>query len=62
MAAFNRFNCFTTDLTNGKHLLEAQVDTLVNAMAAFMPPAAGQTSLPASYQTALNPVIAASWK
>ncbi len=50
------------DLGNGKHLLESQVDALVSAMAAFAPPAAGQTSLPADYLTALNPVIAASWK
>jgi Ca2+-binding RTX toxin-like protein len=50
------------DLGNGKHLLETQVDALVNAMAAFAPPAAGQSSLPADYQTALSPVIAASWR
>ena len=50
------------DLGNGKHLLESQVDALVSAMAAFAPPAPGQTSLPADYQTALNPVIAANWK
>ncbi|AON56073.1 calcium-binding protein [Herbaspirillum seropedicae] len=50
------------DLGNGKHLLESQVDTLVSAMAAFAPPAAGQTTFPADYQTALNPVIAANWK
>jgi hypothetical protein len=31
-------------------------------MAAFAPPAAGQTSLPPNYQTALNPVIAANWR
>jgi hypothetical protein len=31
-------------------------------MAAFAPPAAGQTTLPTDYQTALNPIIAASWK
>jgi len=50
------------DLGNGKHLLEGQVDALVSAMAAFAPPAAGQTTLPADYQSALNPVIAANWK
>jgi hypothetical protein len=50
------------DLGNGKHLLESQVDALVSAMAAFAPPAAGQTTLPTEYQTALNPVIAANWK
>jgi hypothetical protein len=34
----------------------------VSAMAAFSPPAAGQTTLPANYQTALAPVIAANWQ
>jgi len=45
----------------GKKLLDTNVDKLVNAMAAFAPPAAGQTSLPANLQTALQPVIAANW-
>ena len=47
---------------DGKVLLDTQVDQLVNAMAAFAPPAAGQTTLPAAYQAVLNPVIAANWK
>jgi Ca2+-binding RTX toxin-like protein len=47
---------------DGKVLLDTQVDQLVNAMAAFAPPAAGQTTLSTAYQTALNPVIAANWK
>ena len=50
------------DLGNGKRLVEGQVDALVSAMAAFAPPVAGQTTLPADYQTALNAIIAASWK
>jgi Ca2+-binding RTX toxin-like protein len=50
------------NLGNGKLLLESQVDALVSAMAAFAPPAAGQTTLPADYQTTLNSVIAANWK
>ena len=50
------------DLGNGKALLENQVDNLVSAMASFSPPAAGQTSLPANYQTTLDSVIAANWK
>jgi len=45
----------------GKKLLDTNVDKLVSAMAAFNPPAAGQTSLPANLQTALQPVIAANW-
>jgi hypothetical protein len=43
------------------HCRDTQVDLLVNAMAAFAPPAVGQTTLSATYQSALNPVIAASW-
>ena len=45
----------------GKTLLDGNVNALVSAMSAFTPPAAGQTTLPTSYQTALNPVIAANW-
>lgn len=48
-------------LSDGKTLFANKVDNLVNAMAALTPPAAGQTTLPANYQTALNPVIAANW-
>jgi Ca2+-binding RTX toxin-like protein len=47
--------------SDGKMLLDSKVQTLVNAMASFTPPAVGQTSLPASYQTSLLPVIAANW-
>ena len=37
---------------DGKILLDSQVDALVSAMAAFAPPAAGQTTLPPDYQAA----------
>ena len=47
---------------NGKTLLDSQVANLVNAMASFVPPAAGQITLPTTYQTDLNPVIAANWQ
>jgi Ca2+-binding RTX toxin-like protein len=47
--------------SDGKTLLDSQVQNLVDAMAAFSPPAAGQTTLPASYQSSLNTVIAANW-
>ncbi|VVM48353.1 calcium-binding protein [Pseudomonas fluorescens] len=47
--------------SGGKVLLDTQVNNLVTAMAAFAPPASGQTTLPAAYQTALVPVIAANW-
>lgn len=45
-----------------KTLLDSQVQNLVSAMAAFTPPAAGQTTLPSNYATALAPVIAANWQ
>jgi Ca2+-binding RTX toxin-like protein len=47
---------------DGKALLNTQVDALVNAMAQFAPPAAGQTTLSASQQTALSATLAANWK
>ena len=46
---------------DGKVLSNANVLNLVNAMAQFTPPAAGQTTLPANYQASLTPVIAANW-
>ncbi|OYY73521.1 MAG: hypothetical protein B7Y40_09150 [Gammaproteobacteria bacterium 28-57-27] len=46
---------------DGHLLLDSQVELLVNAMASFAPPAAGQTGLPTDYQSALAPVIAANW-
>lgn len=47
---------------DGKLLLDTQVENLVQAMAAFAPPAAGQATLPPTYQDALAPVIAANWQ
>lgn len=46
---------------DGKVLLDSQVQNLVQAMASFAPPAAGQTTLPSSYQNNLAPVFAANW-
>ena len=43
-------------------LLDTQVENLVQAMAAFSPPASGQTTLPLNYQSALSPIIAANWQ
>jgi Ca2+-binding RTX toxin-like protein len=43
-------------------LLDSNVQNLVNAMASFAPPAAGQTTLPSNYQDALAGVIAANWQ
>ena len=48
-------------MADGKTLLDSQVNSLVQAMSAFAPPPAGQSTLAADYQTALNPVIAANW-
>jgi len=47
--------------SDSKVLLDTQVENLVQAMASFAPPAMGQTSLTASQQTALAPVLAANW-
>jgi Ca2+-binding RTX toxin-like protein len=47
---------------DGRVLLDSQVDALVQAMAAFAPPAAGQTTLPSNYHDALAPVLAANWQ
>lgn len=47
---------------DGQVLLDGQVENLVQAMAAFAPPAAGQTTLPPAYQAALAPVLVANWQ
>jgi len=47
--------------SDGKTLTFDKVDQLVNAMAAFSPPALGQTTLPSNYQQALSGAIAAAW-
>lgn len=48
-------------LADGKTLAAGKVQALVNAMASFTPPAAGQTNLPTDYQAQLSGVIAANW-
>ena len=48
--------------SDGKVLLDGQVDQLVSAMAAFAPPAAGQMTLPQNYKEALDSVIASNWQ
>jgi Ca2+-binding RTX toxin-like protein len=48
-------------LSDGQAPQAGRVQQLVDAMAAFAPPSAGQTSLPQPYQTALQPVIAPNW-
>jgi hypothetical protein len=47
---------------DGKTLLSSHVNNLVNAMAAFAPPAAGQSNLSGGYQSALSTTLAANWK
>lgn len=47
---------------SGQVLLASQVQQLVQAMASFAPPAAGQTTLPTDYAATLQPVIAANWQ
>jgi Ca2+-binding RTX toxin-like protein len=47
---------------DGQTLLDNHVQNLVQAMAAFAPPVAGQTTLPESYAATLTPVIAANWQ
>ncbi|WP_329955453.1 calcium-binding protein, partial [Chromobacterium violaceum] len=47
---------------DGKALAASQVQTLIDAMAGFNPPAAGQMSLPPDCQSVLQPVLAANWK
>jgi Ca2+-binding RTX toxin-like protein/subtilisin-like proprotein convertase family protein len=43
--------------SDGKVLLDSQVDSLVQAMAGFAPPAAGQTTLSQNYRDALTPAL-----
>jgi Ca2+-binding RTX toxin-like protein len=47
---------------DGRVLLDGSVQSLVEAMAAFAPPAVGQTTLPQAYRDALAGVIAANWQ
>ena len=58
----NQYHVEQFKTSNGKTLLDSQVQNLVGAMAAFSPPAAGQTTLPSSYATSLSTVIAANWQ
>jgi Ca2+-binding RTX toxin-like protein len=58
----NQYHVEQFKTSDGKTLLDSQVQNLVSAMAAFSPPAAGQTTLTASQATALAPVIAANWQ
>ena len=57
----NQYHVEQFKTSDGKTLLDSQVQNLVSAMAGFAPPAAGVTTLSAAYQTALAPVFAANW-
>ena len=57
----NQYRVEEFKTSDGKVLLHSQVQNLVQAMASFAPPAAGQTTLSTPYQTALAPVLAANW-
>ncbi len=46
---------------DGQSLLESQVQSLVDAMAGFAPPAMAQTHLSQAYANALAPTLAANW-
>ena len=46
---------------DNKVLIDSAVESLVSAMAAFAPPAAGQTTLSTQYQASLGNIIATSW-
>ncbi|MBI5785104.1 MAG: calcium-binding protein, partial [Rhodocyclales bacterium] len=58
----NQYHVEQFKTADGKTLIDTKVETLVQAMAAFSPPAAGQTTLPPTYQDALGTTIAANWQ
>jgi Ca2+-binding RTX toxin-like protein len=57
----NQYKLEQFQVSDGQALLMAQVDNLVNAMAAFAPPPMGQTTLTPDQQASLASVIAANW-
>ncbi|QZX85032.1 calcium-binding protein [Metapseudomonas otitidis] len=52
----------TIKTADGKTLLDSQVQNLVNAMAAFAPPTAGNANLTPEQRAQLEVVIAANWQ
>jgi Ca2+-binding RTX toxin-like protein len=58
----NQYHVEQFKTSDGKTLLDSQVQNLVSAMAGFAPPAAGQTTLTTSQASALAPVISANWQ
>ncbi|MDB5850023.1 MAG: hypothetical protein JWP29_3775 [Rhodoferax sp.] len=57
----NQYHVEQFKTSDGHTLLDSQVQNLVQAMAGFAPPAAGQTTLPAGYASNLAPTLAANW-
>ncbi|MEJ8859066.1 hypothetical protein WKW79_31160 [Variovorax robiniae] len=60
-AAYGGPNVEQFKTQDGKTLLNSDVQNLVDAMAGFEAPPAGQYTLPADFQAALEGVIAANW-
>ncbi|AVS93005.1 hemolysin-type calcium-binding protein [Paracidovorax avenae] len=58
----SRYQVERFEAGDGRALQASQVQNLVQAMASFSPPAAGQTQLPANYQSKLETTLAANWK
>ena len=50
------------ELDDGRVLLAENVRALVDAMAAFTPPGAGETEFTAAQRPTLDPVVAANWQ
>ncbi len=48
--------------SDGKMLLDSQVQNLVSAMAAFSPPVSGHSTLAGNYSAVLTPIIVANWQ
>lgn len=57
----NQYHVEQFKISDGKTLLDGQVQNLVDAMAAYAPPALGQTVLLVGVASALEPVFAANW-
>lgn len=57
----NQYHVEQFKTNDGRTLQDSQVQNLVNAMAAFAPPALGQTVLLVGVASALEPVFAANW-
>jgi Ca2+-binding RTX toxin-like protein len=58
----NQYHVEQFKTSDGRTLLDSQVQNLVSAMAAFAPPSAGTLDLSAAYASQLAPVIAANWQ